>query len=322
MPAFALVRRDLGDLTFGIGFASVAGFRSDYPVDPTNPILSPQPPAGIGLGRVLGSADIFQLTPAVSYQVTERWSFGFAPILTIAKIEVNPLVFASPAATGAYPTGTDPDYRYGGGFQLGAYHEGESGFNYGFAFKSPQWIETFNVNATDASGAPREESYQMDLPMIASIGASYTGLQDWLFALDVRYTDYSSVNGFAESGYNAQGAVKGLGWDSIFSVSPGIQYMPTEKLALRIGYTYMENPIPDSQAMFNVASPLMYQHILGVGMSYELGCDTTFSVAYLHGFENSVSGPIVNPVLGDLPGTEVENESSADAIAVALTFEY
>lgn len=72
--------------------------------------------------------------------------------------------------------------------------------------------------------------------------------------------------------------------------------------------------------MFNIASPLITQHLLGVGLSYEVVSDTLLHLTYLHGFENSVSGPIDRPGMGPLPGTSVESRVSADAIAMGLTF--
>ena len=45
-------------------------------------------------------------------------------------------------------------------------------------------------------------------------------------------------------------------------------------------------------------------------------------MAYLHGFQNQVSGPLQFPGLGPIPGTSVTSNISADALAAGLTIQY
>lgn len=317
IPAFSLVRKqDNSDFTYGLGFFGVAGFRVDYASSTTNPILFPQEQGG--LGRVVGSADYFQLMPAGSYRIAERTYFGFAPILTIAKLEANPYVFAGANSDGTYASGLSPNYRYGGGFQLGVYHETDSGINLGAAYKSTQWMESDTVNTTNSDGTPRQGSFALNLPTVASLGVSYSAIEQLLLAVDVRYLDYGNARGFEDHGYRADGSMRGLGWDSIWSVSTGVQYTPFERVAFRLGYTHNENPISSNDSMFNVASPLVIKDVVGIGTSYQLLSDLSLSITYLHGFHNSVSGPIETPA-GQAPDTSVKNSTSAHAIAVALT---
>src|SRR5215475_2286899 len=51
VPSMAWVYRpEDSQLSYGIGVFTVAGFGTNYRADPTNPILSPQPPLGLGVG--------------------------------------------------------------------------------------------------------------------------------------------------------------------------------------------------------------------------------------------------------------------------------
>ena len=52
---------------------------------------------------------------------------------------------------------------------------------------------------------------------------------------------------------------------------------------------------------------------LAVGASYQLTQCLSLSLAYVHDFENSVSGPIVTP-RGVIPLSSVKSEISADAV--------
>jgi long-chain fatty acid transport protein len=45
-------------------------------------------------------------------------------------------------------------------------------------------------------------------------------------------------------------------------------------------------------------------------------------VAYLHGFQNQVTGPIDAPGIGAVPGTSVTSAISADALSAGITIQY
>ncbi len=321
IPSFAFVHKPEGDSpwTYGLGFYTLGGFNINYPVDTTNPILTPQPPVGGGLGRVVGEAAIYQIAPTVSYDINSSLSFGFAPTLSIAKIQVDPMFFGAPNSTGAYAPGADSDYTLGGGFQVGLYYNPEENYSLGISYKSPQWFDSFDVNTVDASGLAREISYDLDYAQIVAVGGSYEPCEDLLFATDVKYIMYGEAEGFGDQGYAPDGRVMGLGWDNIFSVSTGVQKELTESISLRLGYLYNQNPISGDVASFNVVSPLITQHLVSAGASFAIDEKLTFSLAYLHAFESDTGGPIVAPGVGAVPGSSVESTVSADAIAAGFT---
>jgi long-chain fatty acid transport protein len=260
--------------------------------------------------------------------VSDRISIGLAPTLTIAKLDVSPLVFAAPddANTNgyySYPASDGTRYHFGGGFQVGVFFKPTDDWNLGFCFKSPQWFETFTSNVTDELGRPEVASTHFDYPLILSLGTAYTGLENWLFACDVRYFNYAGSAGFGSpAAFAPNGAVTGLGWNSLVSVHTGAQYYATERLTLRLGYSFSPSPIDSDTAFFNIGSPLIIEHVLGTGFSYRLTSHEIISVAYLHGFQNDSSGPIQVPGLGAIPGTSVSSAVSADALSAGLTIQY
>jgi len=314
--------------SYGLGIFGIGGFQTNYPASLTNPVLTPQPPNGVGLGRVSSVAEYYQVVPTVSFAVTEKLSVGFAPTLSIAKLDVNPMVFVAPDdANGdgfyTYPSGDGTRYHFGGGFQLGVYYTVNQAWRLGLCFKSPQWFERFTSNTVDELGRPEVASVRFDYPLILSIGTSYSGIENWLFACDVRYFNYAGTAGFGSpAAFAANGAVTGLGWKDIVSVHTGVQYYATERLTLRVGYQYNPDPIGSAEVFFNVGSPLVIEHVLATGFSYRLTASEILSVAYLHGFQNQVSGPIQAPGLGAIPGTSVTSAVSADALAAGFTIKF
>jgi long-chain fatty acid transport protein len=323
IPELAFVHRSADSpWSYGLGIFGIGGFQTNYPASLTNPVLTPQPPNGIGLGRISSLAEYFQVVPTVSLALTEKLSVGIAPTLSIAKLDVNPMVFAAPGATG-YPASDGTRYHFGGGFQVGVYYTANEAWHFGVCFKSPQWFERFDANTVDASGVPEVASVRFNYPLILSFGTSYTGIENWLFACDVRYFNYAGAAGFGSPAvFDAGGAVTGLGWRDIVSVHTGAQYCATDRLQLRIGYQYNPSPIGSEQAFFNVASPLIIEHVAGIGCSYYLTSNEILSLAYLHGFQNQLSGPIQAPGFGDIPGTSVTSSVSADALSAGVTVQY
>jgi long-chain fatty acid transport protein len=328
LPSFGLVyRSDDPSLVYGLGVFAAGGFSADYAADPTNPVFSPRPPVGVGLGSFFTNFQVLQIVPTVAYQLDEGLSVGFAPTLDLAFLQADPGLVAPPDdANGdgvpTYPALTHTRYHFGGGFQAGVYYSPAEDWHFGATVKSPQWFEPFRWHAADELGRPRTVRFRADYPMILSAGTSYTGFERLLLALDFRFVDFRDTTGFRASGFDAQGALQGLGWNSVFGIALGAQYRLTDALALRAGYTWNQSPIPSDQASVNIGSATIGEHAVYAGATYRLSRALLVSLAYMHVFENTVSGPLVSPVAGVVPGTSVENAVAADSLILGLTVQF
>src|SRR5262249_44258117 len=181
LPSGALVYRPEGSpWTFGLGAFIVGGFGVNYPASTFNPILTPPPPAGVGVGSIYTSLEILQLAPAVALRVTDRLAIGFGPTLDLADLRADPAFLASPDdANGdgfpTFPRATHGKFTWGGGFQAGAYYALDGGWQLGASVKSPQWFERFRFQGTDERGRARPVGLGFDFPLIASAGVAYAG---------------------------------------------------------------------------------------------------------------------------------------------------
>jgi long-chain fatty acid transport protein len=319
LPSMAVVYRPEDSLfTFGLGIFPVGGFGVNYAASTTNPILTPQPPVGLGFGALYAQLAVLQVAPTVAVQLTDRLSFGIGPTVNLATLSADPFFGAAPDdANGdgfaTYPSATHSRVTWGGGFQAGLFLKLDEGWQLGASIKSPQWFEDFRWQSTNEIGGAREVSFHFDFPMITSVGVGYTGFDNWILAADFRYVDFRNTAGFRQSGFAPDGAVQGLGWRSIFAMALGAQYQATDCLSLRAGYTFNQNPISDAQSSFNSQSPTILMHAVYVGLSYKVSDALSLSLAYAHGFENAIDGPLVTP-LGSVPGTSVRSQASADTL--------
>lgn len=325
LPTVAMVHHDrCSGVTYGLGMYGVAGFKANYPSSLTNPVAAPQPN---GLGRIYADLQVFDVAPAVSFDLTPRLSFGISPFLSVGQLNATPLFLASPDDANTdtaftYPNGVGNRYHYGAGVQVGLFYQAANCWNVGASVKSPTWFEDFRFDTTDEVGAPRFEELNFDLPMIVSLGLSYTGYERLQWGIDFRYFDYANTPGFDSAGYDITGAATGLGWKNVFSVSTAAQYALHERLRLRLGYTFQTSPIDSDTAFYNVASPLVLGHIVSIGGSLDLSRSVAFNIAYLHAFEASVTGPWVLPGVGAVPGSSVTSDVSADALGMGMTVAY
>jgi long-chain fatty acid transport protein len=327
LPSGALVYKpEETPWTFGIAVFEVGGFGVNYPASIFNPILTAQPPHGVGLGSLFSRLEVLEMAPAVSCQVNDRLSVGASASLNLASLQADPAFIATPndgtgAGTPGFPIGTHSRWHWGGGLQAGAYYTLDGGWRLGAAIKSPRWFEKFRFQTMDAIGRPRNFSFDADLPMVASAGVGYAGLERWLLAADVHYIDFSDTNGLRGTGFTPTGAARGVGQHSIWALALGAQYQLTDTLWLRMGYNFNQNPIDSMSSSSNVASPTIIQHSLSVGATYSLTDCFSLSMAYAHAFQNSVSGPLLTP-FGEIPGTSITSVVSADTFVIGATLKF
>jgi long-chain fatty acid transport protein len=281
-------------MTIGLGVYGVAGFKNNLPVDPKNPLLAS--------GPVFASAEILQIAPTLSYQFTEKLSVGVAPTITTVTLNLEPLgpSVITPAAT----TAQGNRMHWGAGFQAGAYYRGHNGMNAGLAFKSPQRVE--EVGFFTPGGTVH---FNLDYPMILSLGLSCTGWENWVFAVDARYLDYEHTAGFRE-----------FGWRSVYAGAIGAQYRVNQRLFARLGYNFNQDQIQPSSIARNLLDPLIQEQNVATGFTYRFAKNVDINLAYVYLVNNSVSGPLPTPPFP--AGSTATHHLQAHSAVVGVSVRY
>jgi long-chain fatty acid transport protein len=307
--------------SYGLLMAEIGGFGFNFRNNGQNPITTPQPPNGVGVGDIFTDYKLLQVAPTFAYEINDHLSVGFAPNLDLSSLQVNPFPFTSPDdANGdgfrTYPK-SNRSWATGAGFQVGLYYK-HQGWQVGASVKSPQWFESFEFDGSDELGRPRSFRLTLNYPMIVTTGIGYSGLERLRWAADVRYVDYQNTKGFDKTGFNNQtGAVQGLGWSSIWILATGVQVQLSDRIWLRGGYASNQNPVPERNTFFNLGSPLITRSQGNFGFSYLLTERFTVSFAYHHGFTNDIRGSYESPG-GAIPGTSVHSKFGADVLILSL----
>jgi len=325
LPAIGVVYKpENSRVTYGLGMNAIGGFFVNFPGSATNPIFTPPPPAGVGFGPAYTRLGILQFAPTLSFQLTDRLSIGVAPTINVADVQGNPFPFTMPDdANGdmffTYPDGRGNRNIWGGGIQAGIYYASPGGLNLGASIKSPQWFERLEINSADETGLGREITTQIEYPMMVSVGAAYTGIKDVLLAVDVRYVDFGSTQGFGEAPtLTPTGALRGLGWESVWIVCSGVKFQLTDRVSVQAGYSFNQNPVPDHLATFNVLAPAIYQHILNLGTSVQLTKSLVGTLTWVHAFDNTIEGPYLTP-MGAVPLSRVAVAQEIDTLVLGLS---
>lgn len=324
IPALAITYRpEKSKWAFGLSAYGVGGFGVDYEMTPTNPITTPQAPNGFGFGAIPSEFQLLQVAPSIAYQLSNKLSIGFSPLLNRSSLEVNPFPAATPDdANGdgffSYPDGPKTS-AVGLGYSIGLNLKNVNNFHFGISYKSTQHFKDLNFSSADEAGDPREFSFNLDYPSILTGGMSYTGIQKLLLAFDIKYIDFARTDGFEMTGYDATGAVQGFGWESIFIYTAGMQYELTEKLPIRFGYSYNPSPIEEELSFYNVSAPAIIEHHISTGASYPLSSKVQLNAAFQYGVKNSIEGQWIGPQ-GSMSGTEVRNELSTSIFIFGMNF--
>ena len=303
-------------LTMGLGVFGLVGGAVNYAGSTGTPILSPRlPPRFFGVGPISSNMSFLTLNPMASYQVTDRLAIGGGPMITTGSVNFNPAFFAptpGPLGLPTFPAAIGSHPFWGGGFQVGLLYELNDDWNIGFSYKSPIWQQKWNFNASYPNKAGREIGIQASIPEVISWGVAYKGIDKLLIDLDLRYMDYADTQLFGQKISDG-----GLGWSSVFAVALGAQYAVTNKLTLRAGYLFNTNPISAPGTLFNVQSPAITEHTLSMGASYALNENVTFTAAWVHGFDNSIQGPILQ-----VPGSSVRYTAQVDQILAGVNISF
>ncbi len=320
LPNMALVIRGADPrFTFGLAAIAVAGYKLNYDASLTNPIHFPQGSLGIipTFGRVNTEAEFFQIVPTIAYTINDCWAIGAAPTLTIASLGVEPLLTAPPGAAG-YSLGSGSRYTFGGGGQFGVYYKPGERFSAGVSVKTEQYFEDFRFKGQDnATGAPVSGSIDLEYPLIISLGTAWRISPRTVIANDVRWFDYASARGFGTDGLNPDGTLAGLSWSSVMAVATGISHQLNDRVTVRGGYQWNENPISSETVFFNTAAPLNVKHSAALGASVRVHPNMTLSGTYFHAFDQATSGPYAG-----IPGTDVTIRTAAYVLSGGVTIDF
>ena len=201
------------------------------------------------------------------------------------------------------------DNSYGLGFKVGYIGEFTEGLKLGASYQTQMIMSEFD----DYAGLYAERG-GFNIPATWTAGLSYELINDWLIAFDVQQIMYDDVKSIANpidptalppafpdgsGGFIpnpnqvalGEDGGSGFGWGNMTVFKLGTEYSGIDTWKFRGGFSYAEQPIPDSEMLFNILAPGVIEKHATLGVSKMLKNDQEISFAMMHGFSNTVSGP-------------------------------
>ncbi|NTV96403.1 MAG: aromatic hydrocarbon degradation protein [Thiobacillus sp.] len=265
MPAIGWGRKD-GRLTYGVGMFAQGGMGTEYG---RGTMFS------MGTGQdVRSELGVGRLIFPVAYEVTPDLAVGASLDFVWAMLDVGMVATDQQvAAMGGGNIGQgntayigfsdDNDFT---GKAKGSGWAGKLGFTYKFspvltvgaAYHSKTSLSDMKTSADGASmtlfsgSTPfYSETGKLSVvdfqwPETYAVGLAWQATPKLMLAFDVRRLNWSDAMQQFRMSFNGRILTMPQEWDDQIVYALGLQYRPTDKLGLRVGYNYGKNPIPDT----------------------------------------------------------------------------
>ena len=319
IPEFGYNKMLSNDLSVGVSVFGNGGMNTTYDVHTFG--LDPntgQPLYGVGI-------DLMQLyiSPSVSYKVNDRFSVGASLNLIAQAFEANGLgAFANPMFSTDPSAMTDNghDTSFGASIRVGLLYDINDRVTVGATYQSKGWMTEFD----DYAGLFADGG-DFDIPQNYGVGIAIKATDRLDIAMDIMRIDYSTVNAIGNSP-NVQKRFgdddgPGFGWEdqTIFKIGAAYQY--NDKLTLRAGYAYGENPVKTKGLGFalNTLAPGIVEDHLTLGFTYDLDESSSITGSYIHAFKKEVDGQMLIPG-NDLGPGSLEMSQNAFGISYNKRF--
>ena len=327
IPEFGFSKLMNPKLALGITVYGNGGMNTDYPGDqiPSGTACGPNPPAGFnpapgpynllcGNGRL--GVDLSQLViaPTVAYKLSDNHGIGIAPLFGYQRFKAEGLqAFAGLSNSPNNVTNQGYDTARGWGARIGWLGKITDALTLGAAYSTKIAMSKFDkYKGLFADGGA------FDMPENYNVGLAYKLSPAVSVALDYQRINYSGVKsvgnpssliltcppgGGAPSCLGGSNGA-GFGWQNVDVWKLGVEYRHNDKLTLRGGYNHSDNPIQAKDVTFNILAPGVVQDHLTLGLTYTFQGGGELTAAYMHAFQNSVTGSSLFNQFGVPAGNE------------------
>lgn len=315
IPEFGYNKVINDQLTLGVSVYGNGGMNTSY--ETGIPLLN----GGTGKRPGIDYMQLF-VAPTATWKITPNQSIGVAINLAYQRFKAKGIDgFAGISASPANMTGRGVDDAYGIGLHLGWMGQVSDTVTLGASYQTKTYFQNFdNYKGLFAADG------NMDAPATLGLGIAVKATPQLTLAFDVQRYFYSDVNAIGNTASQWNGAFfpgnlgasngPGFGWRDVNAYKLGASYAVNETLTLRAGYDHVDQPVPGSQALFNILAPGVVQDHLTLGGTYKLPNNNgEISFSYVHAFSETVHG--ANAIPAAFGGGNVDLKMNQDAFGIA-----
>ena len=293
-PNLYLTHKLSDKAVIGLGVFSPYGLGIEWPEPETFP------------WRYLGTRSdmvTFFINPAIAYKVTDRLSIGLGASFIYSKLEQSVTeIMEMGEVTVDVPAEVEADGT-AFGFNAGLLYKGDK-FRFGLNYRSRFRLK---YSGTVELSVPTFETpfagtgnTTFDFPDIVTMGLSFDLTSKLIWAVDLHYIFWSAYDSYTfhfevPDLLLSRDVYIPTQWKDSYIARTGLEYIASERLALRAGFAYDKSPQPATT--MDSGLPDADRFALTAGFGYKFG-KVTLDFAYQ--FENFLRRESARPDLPDL----------------------
>ena len=311
------------DAALGLAFYGRGGMNTQWnggtaTFDPDGPGPAPVStlPGTFGDGKA--GVDLIQAFIDVAYarRMNDQFAWGVSAVVAIQSFEASGLTAFAPytetfASSGGteFPTAlsnNSHEVSTGVGAKIGMQAQLTPTIAVAAAYQTEIGMSKFD-DYSDLFA----ESGSFDIPANLKVGVTFSPNDRISWSLDVENTAYSDVGSVGNSlanlfscptvnplssdfgGCLGGSSGVGFGWDDMTTYKVGFEYKFDDNMTWRAGFSTGEQPIAESEVLFNILAPGVIEEHLALGFSRKTQSGGEWNVSLMYAPETEVSG--INP---------------------------
>lgn len=305
IPEFGYNRLLNPDLSLGVTVYANGGMNTDYNGSAVASCagVGGGAPANLlcGVGNLGVNLSQLIIAPTIAFKVNPQHSVGVSPLIAYQRFKAYGLQpFAAISSSPANLTNNGSDNAWGWGVRLGWLGRFSDTLSVGAAYATKIRMDEF-----DKYRGLFAEQGGFDIPENYNVGIAFKATPAVTVAVDYQRINYSKVHSVGNPSnqtpcpgaacLGASGSSIGFGWQDVNVIKLGVEYAWNSRMLLRAGYNHGDNPIQSRDVTFNILAPGVVQDHVTAGFTYTLADASEITLAYMHAFRKSVSGPANNP---------------------------
>jgi long-chain fatty acid transport protein len=309
IPQVAFTSKINDAMSWGIMAYAMGGMNTDYrtgilgdPTPPGTPLAATNPESVNLQGMIVA--------PTFSYAFSKDFSAGVALIIGYETLTTRNLF-----GQGAF--GTNEGSATGFGVKLGADWKLNDGISLGAIYQPKLSMDEISYFKTFLGAFGFTGDAALTLPAEYGVGAKFALGKNADLVADILYYQWSGVDVFDF-----------FGWEDQIVYKAGVEFRPSEKLALRVGFNYGESPIKGGNpagangsmdaAFANYPFPAISESHFTLGLGYKVDKNVTFNAYYLYAPEVSQTATLPSTTsAGTVPaGTTISMSQNAFGLGI------
>ncbi|MEE8365501.1 MAG: outer membrane protein transport protein [Gammaproteobacteria bacterium] len=273
--------------------------------DPLGTPNNVQLPGTYGAGTA--GVDLAQLfiTTTYSRKISDTASWGISGIVAYQTFEATGMSnFGGFSLAPSKLSNNGGDSATGIGIRLGIQGEVAPGITLGASIQ-PE----IDMGEFDKYAGLFAENGDFDIPSTWTIGLAWQISASRVFQIDVQQINYEDVAAvsnpilpladgscipgpFGGTGAECLGGANGAGygWEDMTIVKLGYEWQNTADWTWRLGYSFGDQPIPETEMLFNITAPGVMEDHFTFGFTRALDSKSSFNFAFLYAPSVDVSG--------------------------------